>query len=99
MWRIQLRIPGVLGEPDVVPQWREGVAVELHAGVDAVVGGPIRRQAARIIRVNLVKGEVSSRSLGGSSRGTTQASIVESHTHCPVGCDRQVGLELIDWRF
>src|SRR5881227_1093555 len=94
MWRIQLRIPGVLGEPDVVPQWREGVAVELHAGVDAVVGGPIRRQLA----INLVKGKASARSLGGSSLGTTQASIVEGHTHCPIGGDRQVGLELIDRR-
>ena len=65
MWRIQLRIPGVLGEPDVVPEWRKGGTVELHAGVDAIVGGPIRRQAARIIRVNLVKREASARSLQG----------------------------------
>src|SRR5712692_5558463 len=88
--RVQLRVPGVLGEPDIVPEWREGGTVELHTGVDAVVGGNIR--------VGLVKGEASANSLGSSGRGTIQAAIVEGHTYCPTGGDRQVRLELIDMR-
>src|SRR5207247_5051340 len=66
--------------------------------IDAVVSGIVWRQTARIIGVNLVKGDASSGSLSAVNSRTTEAAIVESHTHFPVGGDRQVGLELIDWR-
>ncbi len=98
VWRVQLRVPGVLGEPDVVPERRKGDIVELHTGVDAVVGGTVWRQGAHIIRVDLVKGEASSGSLGSSRSRTTQAAVIESHTHSPLGRDGQIGLELIDFR-
>src|SRR5438034_5461047 len=81
-----------------MPQGCKSGTVELHTGIDAVVGGTVWRQTARIIGVDLVKGDASSGSLSALSSRTTEAAIVESHTHCPVGGDRQVGLELIDWR-
>ncbi len=95
---VQLWVPGVLGEPDVVPERRKGDIVELHTGVDAVVAGTIWRQGAHIIRVDLVKGEASSGSLGSSRSRTSEAAVVESHTHLSGGRDGQIGLELIDFR-
>src|SRR5712692_4415866 len=44
--RVQLRIEAVLGDPDVIADSLQVRTVELNAGVDAVVGRPIRRQAA-----------------------------------------------------
>src|SRR6266567_9637063 len=70
----------------------QGRTIELHTGVDAVVAGSIRRQATRIIGVDLVE------SLRAVSSRATQATVVESYTHRPVGCNCQVGLELIDRR-
>src|SRR5713101_8394695 len=48
--RIQLRVPCVLAQADVVPEWAESRVVELNAGVDAVVGGGVWR-CAREVRV------------------------------------------------
>src|SRR2546428_1281285 len=81
-----------------MPEGCKSGIVELPTGIDAVVGGIVWRQTDRIIGVNLVKGDASSGSLSAVSSRTTEAAIVESHTHCPVGGDRQVGLELIDFR-
>ncbi len=81
-----------------MPERRKSGSVELHAGIDAVVGGTVWRQTARIIGVHLVKGDASSGSLSAVSSRTTEAAVVESHTHRPVDRDRQVGLELIDLR-
>src|SRR5258706_15093098 len=36
--RIQLRVPCVLAQADVVPEWAECRVVELNARVDAIVG-------------------------------------------------------------
>src|SRR3989442_6853801 len=43
--RVQLRIPGVLAQADVAPEGAESGRVELNAGVDAIVGGAVRRGA------------------------------------------------------
>src|SRR5205814_206179 len=44
--RVQLRIPGVLADSDVVAARRQGCGIKLHAGVHAVVASAIWRQGA-----------------------------------------------------
>src|SRR3989442_9552033 len=43
--RVQLRVPAVLAQADVAPEGAESRRVELDAGVDAIVGGAVRRGA------------------------------------------------------
>ena len=96
MRRIQLRIPGVLGKPDVMSERSQGSIVELHTGIDAVVARSIRRQAATIIGIGLVKGNASISSLVSVRSRAGKAAIVKSYAHRPIGRNCQVWLELID---
>ena len=86
MRRVELRVPGVGRQPDVVPERRERRRVELDARVDAVV-----RRAVRLVRV-----EGESRGVrvttGGRARETT---VVECNADRPVVGDGEVGLELV----
>ena len=88
----------MLGQPDVVPERRQGSPVELHTDVDAVVAGTIRRETACVIGIDLIKGDTGASSLCRVSCRATKATVVESYTYRPVDRDRQVGLELIDRR-
>src|SRR5690242_3232590 len=98
MRRIQLRVPAVLGKPDVMSEGSQRSIVELHTGIDAVVARSIRRQAATIVGIGLVKGNASISSLASVRSRTDEATIVKGHAHRPIGRNCQVWLELINPR-
>src|SRR2546428_8897638 len=50
--RVELRVPGVLREPDVVSPWCQGGRVELDARVHAVVRGTVRRERAAVVGIS-----------------------------------------------
>src|SRR5215475_2062828 len=63
---VELRVPGVAAQPDVVPDRGEIGLVELDAGVDAVIARPVRRQASSVIRVAAVQSQPGRQRLPGS---------------------------------
>src|SRR5258708_9329669 len=95
MGGVELRVVGVLAEPDVVPDRGELRGVELDAGVHAVVGGAVGRQAAGIVGVDLIQGQPGGGRLRRAGRGAGQAAVVEVHAHRAAGRDADVGLELV----
>src|SRR5712692_3608017 len=95
--RVQLRVPGVLAQTDIVAHGGQRGAVELDAGVDAIVASAEGWQAASEIRVDLVECEAGAGGLGRARRRASKSPVVEIHADRAVGRCRQVGLELVRW--
>src|SRR2546423_9910866 len=93
--RIQLRIPGMGAQAEVVAQRRQRGAVELDAGVDAVIARPVWRQRASEVRIDGIEPDPGARRLGRAGGGTGEPSIVEIDAQGAVGRGRQVRLELV----
>ncbi len=76
MRRVELRIVGVLADPDVVPDRGQLRVVELDAGVHAVVGRAVGRQAPGVVGVGLVQGEAGRGGLRRPGSGVTLLNAV-----------------------
>src|SRR5438445_11183734 len=94
--RVELRVPGVLREPDVVSPWCQGGRVELDARVHAVVRGTVRRQRPAIVGIRGVECDTRRRRLRRPSGGTGEPPVVEPDADRAVRGDVEVRLELVD---
>src|SRR5882762_5924239 len=93
---MELRVPGVLREADVVPLRRERGRVELDARVDAVVRRAIGRERSAVVGVRGVERDTSRGRVRGTGRGTGEATVVERDADGAVRRDVEVRLELVD---
>src|ERR1700693_4704273 len=73
---IELRIPRVPAQPDVVADRIEVGIVELDAGVDAVVARSIWRQASRVIGVAAVERQPGRQCLLSPRRRARKTTVV-----------------------
>src|SRR5438445_3143865 len=93
---VELGIPAILGQSNVVPDWLEVRRIELDARVDAVIGRAIGWERARVVGVLLVELQPRGRRLSRTRRRTGEPPVIESDAYGSVGCHCQVRLELVD---
>src|SRR5215472_7477478 len=93
---VELGVPGVAAQPDVVSDRGEIGPVELDAGVDAVIARPVGRQASGVIRVAAVESQPGRYRLLRAPGRAREPAVVEIDAHRAVRSHRQVGLELVD---
>src|SRR5437870_6875061 len=92
---VELGIPIVFRQSNVMPDWLERRRVELDARVDAVIGRAIGRECARVVGVLAV--QAKPRGGRGRTRGRTrEPPVIEGNAYGTVGRHCQVRLELVD---
>src|SRR2546428_2129863 len=96
--RVELRVPGVLREPDVVSPWRQGGCVELDTRVHAVVRRAVRGQRAAVVGIRGVECDTRRRRLRRPSGGTGEPPGVERDADRAVRGDVAVRLGLVHGR-
>src|SRR5258708_22998796 len=95
VWRVQLRIPRVLTQPDVVPARAERRSVELDACVDAIVGSAVGR-GAREVGVHRVQGQSGLCGLRRSEARAGKTPVIEVDADRSARGYSEVGLEVVD---
>ena len=85
MRRVQLRVPVVLRDPDVVTDGHKARSVELHTRVDAIVRGPVRRQRAGVGWALAVEPEPRRRRVRAAGGRARQPPVVEVDADSSVG--------------
>src|SRR5256714_10638156 len=96
--RVELWVPGVLAQADVMAERSQGGRIELAARVDAVVAGAIGRHRAGVVRVDGVAVDARRDRLRARLRWAGQPAVVAIDANCAVGRSRKVWLEFIDIR-
>src|SRR5712691_3161453 len=76
--RVELRVPGVLGHADVVPDGRERGGIELDGSIDAIIGASVR--SSRRGRGAGIKSNPGGGGFHRSRCWTGQTAIVERNT-------------------
>src|SRR6266851_987156 len=94
--RVELRVPGMAADPDVVALRDEVGLVELDAGVDTVVGRAVGRQGPGEPDVGRVQREAGARGLSRVRCRAEEAAVVEGDHDRAVSGGGEVRLERVD---